>query len=46
MGKIQKFSTFSGRLHQKVKFLFEQWASEVRSVMQSDRDVTLREGIL
>ena len=46
VGKIPKFSTFSGDLTQKGEVLFEQWAFEARSVMQSHPEVTLQKGIV
>ena len=44
--KMPKCSTFSGDFTQKGQVLFEQWAFEVKSVMQSHTEVTLREGIV
>ena len=42
VGKMAKFSTFSGNFTQKGEFSFEQWAFEVKSVMQNHTEVTLR----
>ena len=46
VGKMPKFSTFSGDSTQKEEVSFEKWAFEVRSVMQSHTEVTLREEIV
>ena len=46
VGKRPKFSTFSGDSTQKWEVLLEQWAFEVKTVMQSHTEVTLREGIV
>ena len=46
VGKLPNFSIFSGDSTQKREVLFEQWAFEVKSVMQSHTEVTLREGIV
>ena len=46
VGKMPKFSTFSKDSTQKGEVSFEQWAIEVRSVMQSHMEATLREGIV
>ena len=43
VSKMPKFSTFSGDPTQKGEVSFEQWAFEVRGVMQSHTEVTLRE---
>ena len=45
-GKMPKFSTFNGDSTQKGEVLFEQWVFEVKSVMQSHTEATLREGIV
>ena len=42
VGKMPKFSTFSGNCTQKWEVLFDQWAFEVNSVMQSHTEITLR----
>ena len=46
VGNMPKFSTFSGDSTQKGEVSFQQWAFEIRCVMQSHREVTLREGIV
>ena len=46
VGEMPKLSTFNGDSTQKREVLFEQWAFEVRSVMQSYTEVTLRERIV
>ena len=46
VGKMPKFSTFSGESTQKEEVSLEQWDFEVRSMMQSHMEVTLREGIV
>ena len=46
VGKMQRFNTFSGDCIQKGEVLFEQRAFEVKSVMQSHTEVTLREEIV
>ena len=46
VGKMPKFSTFSGDSTQKGEVSFEQWAFEVKSVMQSHTEAPLREGIV
>ena len=45
-GKTLKFSVFSGDSTQKGEVSFEQWVFEVKSVMQSHTEATLREGIV
>ena len=42
VGKMPKSSIFSGDSTQKGGFSFEQWAFEVKSVMQSHTEVALR----
>ena len=44
VSKMPKFSTFSGDSTQKGEVSFKQWPFEVKSVMQSHTEVTLREG--
>ena len=46
VGKMPKFSIFSGDSTQMREVSFEQWAFEVRSVIQSHTEVKLREGIV
>ena len=46
VGKMPNFSTFSGDYIQKGEVSFEQWAFEVRSMMQSHTEATLKEGIV
>ena len=46
VGKMPKFSIFSGGSTQKGEVSFQQWAFEVKSVMQSHMEVILWEGIL
>ena len=46
VGNLPKFSTFSGDSTKKGEVSSEQWAFEVRSVMQSHIEVTLRERIV
>ena len=46
VGKMPKFSTFTGDSTQKGEVSFEQGAFEVRSVMQSHMEATLRGGIV
>ena len=41
VGKMPKFSIFSEGSIQKGEVSFEQWAFEVKSVMQSHKEVTL-----
>ena len=42
VGKMTKFSTFTGDFTQKGEVLFVQWAFEVKTMMQSHIEVTLR----
>ena len=44
VGKVPKFSIFSEDPTQKREVLFKQWVFEVKSVLQSHTEVTLREG--
>ena len=46
VGKTPKLGTFSGDSTQKGDVSIEQWAFEVKSVMQSNTEVTLREGVV
>ena len=46
VGKVAKFSIFSGDSTQRGEVSFEQWAFEIKSVMQSYTEVILREGIV
>ena len=46
VGIIPKFSTFNGDSTQKGEILFEQWAFEVKSMMQSHTEVILIEVIV
>ena len=46
VGKMSKFSTFSRDSAKKGGVSFEQWPFEVRSMMQSYLDATLRGGIV
>ena len=46
VGKMPKCSTFGGDPIHKGEVSFEQWALEVMSLMQSNSEVTLREGIV
>ena len=46
VSKMPKFSTFSGDPTQKGEVSFEQWAFEVKSVMQSHTEAPLREEIV
>ena len=43
VGKMPKFSTFSGKPTQKAEVSFEQWVFEVRSVMQGHTGDIARE---
>ena len=42
VGKMLKFSIFSGDSTQKEEVSFEQWGFEVRSLLQSHTEVPLR----
>ena len=44
MGKMPRISTFNGDPTQKEEVVFEQWAFEVRSVMQSQLQHCKRNG--
>ena len=44
--KMPKFSIFSGDSTQKGEVSSEQWTFEVKNVMQSHTEMTLREGIV
>ena len=43
VGKMPKISTFNGNPIQMGEISFEQWVFEVKSVMQSHREMTLQE---
>ena len=42
VSKMPQFSIFSKDTNQKGEISFEQWAFQVKSVMQSQMEVTLR----
>ena len=46
VGKMPKFSIFSGNPTQKEEVSFEQWAFEVKSVMQSHAEPAARERLV
>ena len=46
VGQMPKFSTFNIDSTSEEEVSFEQWAFEVKSVMQRHTEVTLREGIV
>ena len=46
VGKMPKISTFNGDPTQKRKVSFKQWVFEVKSVMQSQTEATLWEGMV
>ena len=46
VGRTQKLSAFSGDSTQKGEVSFKQWVFEIKSVMQSNTEATLREGIV
>ena len=46
VGKTPEFSIFSGDLTQKGEVSFQKWMFEVKCVIQSHTEATLREGIV